>query len=720
MSQSGLFSVYPGKPYPLGANWDGAGTNFALFSAHAEKVVLCLFDEKGRREIARVELPEYTDQIWHGYLPEVRPGQLYGYRVYGPYEPNLGHRFNHHKLLLDPYAKRLQGKFRWTDSHYGFIRSSGREDLSFDRRDNAHSMPKCAVVEDAFTWDGTRPRLVPFEETVIYELHVRGFTQLDKALPKNLRGTFGGLAHPKTVGYLKSLGVTTVELLPVHAMLDDRFLVKKGKRNYWGYNTLGFFAPANRYLSPAGIYDFKTMVKCMHDAGMEVILDVVYNHTAEGNHLGPTLSWRGIDNRSYYLLENENPRYYSNYTGCGNTLNLKHPRVLQMVMDSLRYWAQQMRVDGFRFDLAPALGREVHGFDPGSGFLDAIGQDPVLSRRKLIAEPWDVGPGGYNLGGFPCGWAEWNDQMRDTVRRFWNTDTNTKPELARRLHGSADKFEHAGRHPWASVNFAACHDGFTLHDLVSYNNRHNLDNGEGNNDGHSHEISNNWGIEGPTKDKDIRALRRRITRNMLATVFLAQGTPMLLMGDEYGRTQKGNNNAYCQDNEISWMQWEWDAEDREMLEFVRHLVALRKAHPVLRRSYFLHGKYRSSVTGFDDIGWYAPNGKPMQPENWHDAEECCLGMLLAGDAGKSSGHREALKDDTLFVVFNATDKEIVFTTPEAKVPLSWQCILDTWMPLRPKGTMNVIGGRAFRATPRSLYAFAMQRHQEPVEEGATS
>ncbi len=717
MKKGLTYTVQPGRPYPLGAHWDGMGTNFALFSAHAEKVELCLFDEKGRLELARLALPEYTDQIWHGYIPEVRPGQLYGYRVYGPYEPQIGHRFNPYKLLLDPYAKRLCGAFKWTDSHFGYIVNSAREDLSFDRRDNASVMPKCLVVDDAFTWNEDRHKLRPFTETVIYELHVRGFTKLKRDLPEALRGTFGGLAHPSTIAYLRALGVTAVELMPVFAYIDDRFLVKRALHNYWGYNTLGFFAPENRYMGTAGHYDFKTMVKCLHDAGMEVILDVVYNHTAEADHMGPTLSFRGIDNRSYYLLQPENPRYYANYSGCGNTLDLVHPRVLQMVMDSLRYWAQTMHVDGFRFDLAPILGRERSGFDPGSGFFDVIGQDPVLSRLKLIAEPWDLGPGGYNLGGFPCGWAEWNDQMRDTTRSFWNTDHSVLPELARRLHGSGDKFEHSGRHPWASINFASSHDGFTLHDLVSYKERHNLANGEDNRDGHSHEISNNWGEEGPSRDPAIKALRRRIARNMLATVFLAQGTPMLLMGDELSRTQKGNNNAYCQDNEVSWMNWDWDAEERAMLEFTRRLIALRREHAVLWRSYFMHGRFSSTVTGFKDIAWYHPRGEEMASADWHAPEPPVLGMLLAGDAGKASGKRDALRDDTLFVVLNAADKPVWFNTPKTEQPIDWQCLLDTWMPSRPRGTMAVVGGAAFSAEPRSLYVFAMERQPIPHREG---
>lgn len=700
------FTVQPGDPYPRGATWNGQGTNFALFSAHAEKVELCFFDSSGSTEIARVVLPECTDQVWHGYFNDVRPGQLYGYRVYGPYEPLVGHRFNHHKLLLDPYAKKLHGTLTWSESHYGYNRTSPLGDLSFNDEDNAQYMPKSVVVEDAFTWFGDQTRLIPFADTVIYELHVRGFTKLRMDLPENLRGTFGGLAHPSIIKYLKGLGVTSVELMPVFSYLDDAFLAMKGLRNYWGYNTLAFFAPEARFMGPAGLYAFKSMIKRLHDAGMEVILDVVYNHTAEGDQMGPTLCYRGIDNLTYYLLE-EDKRFNANYSGCGNTLNLTHPRVLQLVMDSLRYWAQQMHVDGFRFDLATALGREQSGFDSGSGFFDAICQDPVLSSRKLIAEPWDVGPQGYQLGNFPSGWAEWNDGMRDTTRRTWIGHKDMLPHLARCLHGSGDTFEHSGRHPWASVNYVASHDGFTLKDLVCFNERHNHANGEDNHDGHHGEVSFNWGIEGASDDPTIISLRERAMRNMLATVFLAQGTPMLLMGDEQGRSQAGNNNPYCQDNETAWMDWRLDEIKEQQHTFVKRLIALRKAHPVLRRSYFLHGTYESSTTGFKDLAWYTANGVEMLTQDWLSQEG--MGMLLAGDAGKSSGHDVALTDDTLFVFFNPSPGAIAVTMPTGKNAEVWHMILNTSQADGQADGFSLAAGTSFSAESHSLYVFALAR-----------
>ena len=543
--------IDPGLPFPLGATWYGTGVNFALFSAHAEKVELCIFDARGRRELERIELPEYTDEVWHGYLNDARPGMLYGYRVYGPYDPARGHRFNPNKLLLDPYAKALAGALRWTDAHYGYRIGSHREDLSFDRRDNAGGMPKCVVVEGAFTWSAETRPFVPWTQTVFYELHVRGFTIQHPGVPPDLRGTFSGLATPAVVSYLQELGVTTVELLPVHAFVDDRRLVEHKLRNYWGYNTIGFFAPEQRYLQTGEPNEFKTMVKRLHEAGIEVVLDVVYNHTAEGNHLGPTLSFKGIDNATYYRLA-ENQRYYDDATGTGNTLDLRHPRVLQMVTDSLRYWVQEMHVDGFRFDLAPALAREHSGYTRDAAFFKALAQDPVLSRVKLIAEPWDVGHGGYQLGNSPPGWSEWNGKYRDTVRRFWKGDVGVLPELASRLAGSSDLFERQGRRPRASVNLVTVHDGFTLTDLVSYDKKHNEANHEQNLDGSDANYSWNCGVEGPTADPEIRALRQRQKRNLLATLLFSLGVPLIQAGDEFGRTQRGNNNAYCQDNEISW------------------------------------------------------------------------------------------------------------------------------------------------------------------------
>src|SRR5579885_124360 len=582
--------ILPGSPYPLGATWDGRGVNFALFSAHAVKVELCLFDRVDAHESERIVLPECSDHVWHGYLPDAGPGLLYGYRVHGPYEPERGHRFNPHKLLLDPYARLIRGRLRWSDAHFGYRIGSPREDLSFDRRDNARGMPKCQVIDPAFTWGVDRPPCHAWSESVIYEAHLRGFTMRHPELPENLRGTVAGFAGAPVIDYLKGLGITAIELLPVQAHVDDRYLIERGLTNYWGYNTIGFFAPEPGYLSSGRLHEFKTMVARLHDAGIEVILDVVYNHTGEGNQLGPTLCFRGIDNASYYRLQPDAPRYYVDDTGTGNSLNLTHPRVMQMVMDSLRYWTGEMHVDGFRFDLASTLGRGPQGFDPHCSLFSAMRQDPLLARVKLIAEPWDLGPGGYQLGHFGAGWSEWNDRYRDSVRRFWRGDAGALPELATRITGSADLFDHDGRHPRASINFLTAHDGFTLQDLVSYEHKHNAANGEDNRDGRDEAYSANYGIEGPTDDENILALRRRQRRNMLATLLLSQGTPMLLAGDEFGRTQRGNNNAYAQDNEISWVDWEAiDDDTRGDIGFVRRLLNLRRQHSALRWPRFLHG-----------------------------------------------------------------------------------------------------------------------------------
>jgi len=692
------FRVKPGRPYPLGANWDGRGVNFALFSANAERVELCLFEPRGRKEIGRLFLPECSNGVWHGYLPEVGPGQRYGYRVHGPYQPEQGHRFNPNKLLLDPYAKQLHGEIRWTDAHYGYIAGSSRADLSFDRRDNAFAMPKCVVVDTAFTWSGDRGRQVPWPKTVIYELHVRGFTRQREQLPRTLRGTFAGLAHEDTVAYLKSLGITTVELMPIQAFADDRFLVRRGLVNYWGYSPLNFFAPQQRYLSQADIKEFKTAVLRLHDAGIEVLLDVVYNHTAEADEMGPTLSFRGIDNASYYRLDPENPRRYLDYSGCGNTLDLTHPRVLQMVMDSLRYWVAEMHVDGFRFDLASALCRENDAFDLGCGFLDTIGQDPVLARAKLIAEPWDTGYGGYQLGNYPAGWAEWNDKARDIIRRFWRGDAGSLGELARRLHGSGDLFEKGNRGTWASINYVTSHDGFTLADLVSYAQRYNHANGDENRDGHAHTLSCNYGIEGQADE--LKDLRRRMRRNMLATLLLAQGTPMLCAGDEMGRTQQGNNNAYCQDNNLSWLDWSGN-DEAAFTEFVRRLISLRRDHQLLRRTRFKHGAWISPTTGFPDLAWFSPEGLAMEPKDWEDPRARCLGLLLAADVPAGE------HDETLFMVFNADRNALSIRTPKALIPASWQCLLDTFEPSRPRGTLCVHAGEVFQAEPRSLYVFQL-------------
>jgi glycogen operon protein len=700
--------IWPGEPYPLGATWDGKGVNFALFSANAERVELCLFDATGVREIDRMPLPEYTDEVWHGYLPDARPGTLYGYRVHGPYEPRNGHRFNPNKLLLDPYAKALFGRYLRTDAVFGHRVGSPREDLSFDRRDSARAVPKCRVVDPSFAWGDDRAPAIPWAETVIYEAHLRGFTMLHPALPTPLRGTCAGLGSEPVLDYLRSLGITAIELLPVHAIFDEPLLLQKGLRNYWGYNTIGFFALDQRFLSTGLLSEFKTMVRQLHDAGIEVILDVVYNHTAEGNHLGPTLSFRGIDNASYYRLQPNEPRYYINETGTGNTLNLSHPRVLQMALDSLRYWVTDMHVDGFRFDLASTLGREPNGFDPGSGFFDAIRQAPWLADIKLIAEPWDVGPGGYQLGHFPPGWAEWNDRYRDTVRRYWRGDEGVLPELAARISASADLFDHQGRRPWSTVNFITAHDGFTLADLVSYNERHNEANRENNQDGHAENVSFNYGAEGLTEDPAIAAVREQQKRNFLALLLLSQGTPMLLAGDEIGRTQQGNNNAYCQDNEISWIDWgERTEQNATLLAFLRQLIAFRKAHPILRRMRFLHGR-ETSADGIKDITWYAPQGMEKTTEQWQDKLARCIGVLLNGQANPAIGRDGiAIADDLLLILMNSHSEAVDFILPTLPPGNAWVRVLDTTDPELAPGSQTLPMGATFPMAARSLVVFAI-------------
>ena len=662
---------------PLGATWDGSGTNFALFTAHAEKVELCLFDAEGRRELVRIPLPEYTHEIWHGYLPDVQPGQLYGYRVYGPYQPEAGHRFNHHKLLLDPYAKALSGELHWHDALFGYRVGDAKEDFSFDRRDSAAYMPKCQVVDPAFTW-GRRPESRPWHETIIYELQTRGFTLRHPELSAATRGTFTGLGAAPVVDYLRDLGVTAVELLPVHAFLQDRQLIERGLRNYWGYNSIGFFAPHPEFLGSQGLNSFKTCVQHLHDAGIEVILDVVYNHTAEGNHLGPTLSFRGIDNRSYYYLMDE-ARYYNDFTGTGNALELRHPHVLRMVTDSLRYWVEEMGVDGFRFDLATTLARVDGTFSGRASFLDAVAQDPVLSAVKLIAEPWDTGPGGYQVGAFPPGWAEWNDQYRDTVRRYWKGDEGQLPALASRLSGSADIYDRRGRRTWASINFVTAHDGFTLRDLVSYNQKHNAANLEDNRDGSDNNNSWNCGVEGPTDDPEIRALRLRQMRNFMTTLLLSQGIPMLVAGDEFGRTQQGNNNAYCQDNELSWLDWSGiDREGRELLDFTRRLIALRRRHIVFHRNRFFQGQIIPG-TGVKDVVWLRPDGAEMEEPDWQDGNARALGLRLSGEAGLMhlTARGEQEPDATFLLLFNAAHEAVNFDLPSENHGAGWQVLIDT-------------------------------------------
>jgi isoamylase len=706
---SSRMTVWPGLPHPLGATWDGSGVNFALFSAHATKVELCLFDREGRREIERIALPEYTDEVWHGYLPEAYPGLLYGYRVHGPYEPTAGHRFNPNKLLIDPYAKTLRGQLRWSDAHFAYRPGSPREDVSYDRRDNSRGMPKCVVIDDAYTWGADHPPGIPWGETITYETHVRGMTMRHPGVPEHLRGTFAGLGNPSVIEHLVALGITAIELLPIHAFIQDRHLLAQGLTNYWGYNSIGFFAPEPRYMAGGAVGEFKTMVKRFHDAGIEVILDVVYNHTAEGNHMGPTLSFKGIDNATYYRLLPDHPRFYVDDTGCGNTINISHARVLQLVTDSLRYWVEEMHVDGFRFDLAATLGREQHGFDPNGGFFSAIRQDRVLGGVKLIAEPWDIGPGGYQVGNFPPGWFELNDRFRDVVRQYWKGDEGMLPELAARLTGSADLFERRGRRAWTSVNKITSHDGFTLHDVVSYNDKHNEANGEDNRDGHNANYSWNHGVEGPSDDPAINALREQQKRNMMATLLLSQGTPMLLGGDEFGRTQEGNNNAYCQDNEINWFDWEDIGKDGQLLiEFTRRLIALRKSHPVFRRTRFLHGN-ETSENGVKDITWFSPSGSEKTAAQWQDKLARCLGLMLNGRAGHyRTPEGETADDDVLLIVLNAHHDVVSFILPPIAGGASWRRLLDTTAPELFDDPASHAIGKPFAVPGRSLILFISQ------------
>jgi glycogen operon protein len=703
-----ITAVWPGNPFPRGANWDGEGVNFALFSEHAERVELCLFDPSGRREIQRIELRDQTDLIWHCYLPEARPGLLYGYRVHGPNDPARGHRFNPNKLLIEPYAKDIVGKVQWSDAHFGYRIGHRQEDLSLDRRDNAAGMPKCRVIDPAFTWGDDRAPKVPWSDMVIYELHVRGFTIKHPDVPPALRGTYAGLATAPVIDHLKKLGVTSVELMPVHAFINDRHLGDRGLSNYWGYNSIGFLAPDHRYSASGSVSEFKTMVKTLHSNGIEVILDVVYNHTAEGNHLGPTLSFRGVDNASYYRLVGDNQRYYMDYTGCGNTLNLQQPRTLQLIMDSLRYWVLEMHVDGFRFDLASALARELHEVNRLGAFFDILLQDPVLSQVKLIAEPWDLGEGGYQVGNFPTGWAEWNDNYRDTMRAFWKGDDGLIGDFARRLSGSSDYYDHSGRKPYASVNFITAHDGFTLHDLVSYNGKHNEANGEDNRDGTDNNHSWNCGAEGPTGDAAVNELRARQKRNLLATLFLSQGVPMLVAGDEMGRTQQGNNNAYCQDNEISWVNWDLSAADREFLAFVQRLIGLRRVHPVFRRRNFFQGR---AIRGTDikDIHWIKPDGNEMSDEEWDHDFARSLGVYLGGAAMEERDRRgQAVHDDNFLVLFNSHHEAIDFHLPALCEGCEWQSLLDTHLDggLQPDGFFK--NGDSYPLAARSL-ALLIQR-----------
>ena len=695
-----------GLPYPLGASWDGEGTNFAIFSSAATKVELCLFSEDGAREIERIELPEYTDQIFHGYVSGVGPGTFYGYRVHGPYEPDAGHRFNPNKLLLDPYARAHAGELKWDASLFGYKMES-KDDTTFDERDSAGFMPRCVVVDPNFDWRGQREgHFVPWDHAVIYETHVKGYTKRHPHVPENLRGAYAGLGTKPVVEHIKSLGVTCVELLPIHTFVNDSQLVEKGLANYWGYNTIGFFAPDPRYAAdvPNSLREFKEMVARFHEAELEVILDVVYNHTAEGNERGPTLSFKGIDNASYYRLNPDQKRYYINDTGTGNTTNLSHPRVIQMVTDSLRYWVQEMHVDGFRFDLGTILAREPHGFDEQSGFLKAVGQDPTLAAVKLIAEPWDCGPGGYQVGGFPPGWAEWNDKFRDTVRDFWRGEA-PPTALAKRLCASSDVFNHDGRRPWACVNFVTAHDGFTLADAVSYNEKHNGANGEDDKDGSSDNRSWNCGAEGQTDDPAINELRNRQIRNILATLVFGQGTPMLLAGDEFGRTQQGNNNAYCQDNEISWLDWNVSSAGRELIDFTRNIVALRHEYPILRRTRFLSEELNTEL-GVKDVTWINANGKEMDAASWNDANMRCVGMLMDGRS-QVTGVRKRGQDATLLLVINGFHDVVEFILPQWPEGAAWKLLVDTNV---TDGTVEkqIEFGQPYEVTGRSLLMLLLQ------------
>jgi glycogen operon protein len=687
-----MMRVWPGSPYPLGATWDGEGVNFALFSEHATAVDLCLFDSlDSPKEDFRIPLLERTNRIWHGYLPEIRPGELYGYRVQGPYAPEVGHRFNPNQLVLDPYAKAMTGDLRWSDLLYGYDQSNPMDDRSFNREDSAPSMPRCIVVNSAFTWGDDRPPRNPWSQTLIYECHVKGMTARHPAVPEDLRGTYLGLASDPILDHLLSLGVTAVELLPVHHCISERQLFERGMTNYWGYNSIGFFGPDPRYAVGSHgeqVQEFKSMVKAFHRAGIEVILDVVYNHTAEGNHLGPTLCFRGIDNRSYYRLVPDNPRHYLDFSGCGNSLNVGHPRVLQLVLDSLRYWVTEMHVDGFRFDLAPALARNPIHFDRSASFFATVQQDPVLAQVRLIAEPWDLGPGGYQVGNFPPGWAEWNGHYRDTIRRFWRGEEGRVAELASRISGSSNLFQASDRIAHSGINFMTSHDGFTLHDLVSYERKHNEANGEENRDGTNESFSRNWGVEGETESLRVLRMRERMKRNFLATLLFSQGVPMLSQGDEFGRTQLGNNNAYCQDNDVSWLDWDLDERERDLLDFSLRVIRIRESNPVFRRRRFFAGNPVPGE-GVKDVSWIRPDGNEMDVSDWHNPKNRVLGMLIHGEASDEVDERgRPNRGQTLVLLLNGGGRSRYFQLPGMPEQGVWREIVNTARP----GTRVVRGG----------------------------
>ncbi|RYZ24470.1 MAG: glycogen debranching enzyme GlgX [Chitinophagaceae bacterium] len=674
------YRVNPGRPYPLGATWDGNGVNFALHAEHATGVELCLFEKHGKRtrEVARLRLGERSHHVWHGYLPGLGPGQLYGFRVDGPYEPQAGHRFNKNKLLLDPYAKAISGTIQWHDALFAYKVGHRDSDLSFSKTDSANYIPKSVVVDPAFDWEDDRPLRIPYHKSIIYEAHVKGLTYRHPEIPEAIRGTYAAIGHPAMIRYLRDLGITAIELMPVHHFVNDRFLYDRGLTNYWGYNSIGFFAPDVRYSSGGTqgeqVREFKQMVKALHAAGIEVILDVVYNHTAEGNQMGASLCFRGIDNKDYYRLTQDH-RYYMDYTGCGNTLNVMSPNTLRLIMDSLRYWILEMHVDGFRFDLAAALARELHDVDRLGSFFDIIHQDPVISQVKLIAEPWDIGEGGYQVGKFPAGWAEWNGKYRDTMRDYWRGADSVLGEFALRLTGSPDLYFNDYRHPFASINFITAHDGFTLRDLVSYNEKHNEDNGENNNDGESHNRSWNCGVEGPTDDPEVLKLRSRQQRNFMATLFLSQGVPMIIAGDELGRTQGGNNNAYCQDNEISWIDWEH--QDRELVAFMQKLIHFYRAHPVFSRKRWFKGQPIKGV-GVEDIAWFQPSGEEMSEENWTNDFAKSLAVYLNGKALRTVNEEgQPVVDDNFYLLFNAHYDGLDFRIPQARYGGGWEKVIDT-------------------------------------------
>jgi len=674
-------TVLPGKPYPQGATWDGTGTNFALYSETAERVQLCLFEQRDSSKAETIEVRERTAHVWHCYLPNIQPGQLYGYRVHGPYDPNQGLRFNPAKLLIDPYAMAIAGKVDWSKPIFPYKLGDPQEDLAKDERDSAAGMPKGVVVSPYFDWEQDRAPKVPLSDSIIYEMHVKGFTHCNPEVPAELRGTYAGLASKAAITYLKKLGITAVELMPIHEILDDKHLVDKGLKNYWGYNTTNFFSPDARYASSGDtgqqVAEFKSMVKALHREGIEVILDVVYNHTSEGNHMGPMLSFRGVDNPTYYRLVPDQQRFYMDYTGTGNSLNVRHPQVLKLIMDSLRYWIQEMHVDGFRFDLAATLARELQDVDRLSAFFDIINQDPVISQVKLIAEPWDVGEGGYQVGKFPVLWAEWNGKYRDTVRRYWKSDDGQLSDLAYRLTGSSDLYQQDGRRPYASINFVTAHDGFTLNDLVSYNEKHNEANGEDNRDGSNDNHSWNMGVEGPTDDLEIIELRERQKRNFMATLLLSQGVPMICGGDEISRTQNGNNNAYCQDNPITWYNWDLDERKQSLLEFTRHLIEIRKEHPNLHRRKFYQDRSirRSDVK---DIVWLRPDSEEMTDDEWNSGWVRCLGFMINGETLDHVDEKgEPVVDDTFLMMLNCHHEPIKFYLPQSPHSMSWEVVVDT-------------------------------------------